>query len=308
MLSVIIPVYNVEKYIYECIKSVVEQSIKEIEIIVVDDGSQDNSIKIVEKFIDKRIKILKKDNGGLSSARNEGLKVATGEYVIFVDSDDYLKDNTVLEEMYRIAKESKSDIVVGNYVKKYDEKEEINKVDKTIYHFHTISGIEFLEESLYKKCYSATVWKNLFKTQFLIDNKLWFKEGIYHEDELFTPITFSKAKRVSIYPKEIYVYRQRQGSIMNSAIMDKRISDTFIICTNLLKYFSDFDGKIKFCIYQYIAEMILSYSYKNRLKSIPKYIKRELLKVNYDIRFRFRIILLNINHDLYYLFEKFREK
>lgn len=161
MLSVIIPVYNVEKYIYECIKSVVEQSIKEIEIIVVDDGSQDNSIKIVEKFIDKRIKILKKDNGGLSSARNEGLKVATGEYVIFVDSDDYLKDNTVLEEMYRIAKESKSDIVVGNYVKKYDEKEEINKVDKTIYHFHTISGIEFLEESLYKKCYSATVWKNL---------------------------------------------------------------------------------------------------------------------------------------------------
>ena len=101
-ISVIIPVYNVEKYIIECIESIINQTLKDIEIIVVNDGTKDNSIKIVEEYLsDKRIKIINKANGGLSSARNEGMKVAKGEYIYFIDSDDFINED-VLEVLYKI--------------------------------------------------------------------------------------------------------------------------------------------------------------------------------------------------------------
>ena len=119
MLSVVVPVYNVEEYIYECIESILNQDIDGVEIIVINDGSTDNSLKIVKSFNDERIRIIDKENGGLSSARNVGLKEAVGEYVIFIDSDDYLKDKSVLAEMYNLAKKNNSDIVAGNFYKKY---------------------------------------------------------------------------------------------------------------------------------------------------------------------------------------------
>ena len=102
-LSVIVPVYNVENYVSECIESIVSQTLKEIEIIVINDGCTDNSIENIKKIKDKRIMIVDKENGGLSSARNRGIKEAKGEYIIFIDSDDFLKYDNALEDIYNIA-------------------------------------------------------------------------------------------------------------------------------------------------------------------------------------------------------------
>lgn len=310
MLSVVVPVYNVEEYIYECIESILNQDIDGVEIIVINDGSTDNSLKIVKSFNDERIRIIDKENGGLSSARNVGLKEAVGEYVIFIDSDDYLKDKSVLAEMYNLAKKNNSDIVAGNFYKKFSEsKVELIKFPFDEYNNKTISGKEFLLKYLKEKCYSAIVCKNMFKLEFLKKEKLCFIEGIYHEDELFTPLAFKNAEKVTIYNNDFYVYRQRAGSIMSSASMNKRVEDIFYISGVLLNEFQNIEeGELRALFFQYIAEMILNYSYKNRLKYIPKTIKRKLLRTNYNKKIKFRIILFNFNSNLYYLFEKFREK
>ena len=149
----------------------------------------------------------------------------------------------------------------------------------------------------------------MFKLEFLKKEKLCFIEGIYHEDELFTPLAFKNAEKVTIYNNDFYVYRQRAGSIMSSASMNKRVEDIFYISGVLLNEFQNIEeGELRALFFQYIAEMILNYSYKNRLKYIPKTIKRKLLRTNYNKKIKFRIILFNFNSNLYYLFEKFREK
>ena len=114
-ISVIIPVYNVEKYIIECIESIINQTFKDIEIIVVNDGSKDNSIKIVEEYLsDKRLKIINKENRGLSSARNKGMKIARGEYIYFIDSDDFINED-VLEVLYKNLESERFDIIFSNF-------------------------------------------------------------------------------------------------------------------------------------------------------------------------------------------------
>ena len=126
-VSVIVPVYNVEKYIVKCINSLVKQKLKEIEIIIVNDGTKDNSIKLIEEnFNDDRIKIYNKKNGGLASARNYGIKKAKGEFLFFVDSDDFI-EKECLYEMYKLAKKDKVDLVICDYYKYFEtgEKEHI---------------------------------------------------------------------------------------------------------------------------------------------------------------------------------------
>ena len=126
-VSVIIPVYNVEKYIEQCIKSVVNQTLKEIEIIIVNDGTKDNSIKKIEKYLsDPRIVLINKENGGLSSARNAGMKVAKGEYISFIDSDDFI-ELTMLEDLYNNSE--KAEIVFSDIIF-YDNKTKVKTYDK----------------------------------------------------------------------------------------------------------------------------------------------------------------------------------
>lgn len=127
-VSVIIPVYNVEKYIEQCIESVVNQTLEDIEIIIVNDGTKDNSMKKIEKYLlDSRIRVINKENGGLSSARNVGLKIAKGEYVSFIDSDDFI-ELTMLEELYNNSE--KADIVFSDIIF-YDNKTESKKYSET---------------------------------------------------------------------------------------------------------------------------------------------------------------------------------
>lgn len=218
-VSIIISVYNVEKYIEECLESVINQTLKEIEIIIVNDGTKDNSIKKIEKFLsDKRITVINKENGGVSSARNCGLKIAKGEYISFVDSDDFI-DEMMLEKLYKNAENN--DIIISGVIEYNDETEEKKQREvKNKFigynkgsHFWMYTGIE--------------VWNKIYKRSFLIKNNIKFLEGIIFEDILFSIYSLFLSEKVKYVSGKYYYYRiKRKNSIMNSS-NNKKILNAF---------------------------------------------------------------------------------
>lgn len=211
-ISVIIPAYKVEAYIGKCIESVAGQTYDNMEIILVDDGSPDRCGEICEEYAQKdaRIKVVHRQNGGLSAARNSGLEAATGKYVLFVDSDDYIHKNMV-ERMYNVAVEKQADVVVCDYMK-VDEGEEAAQTQE--------SGdvIEITDENRLDYMFGNTkivftvTWNKLYKRD-LFQN-IRFPEGKVHEDEFVTYKILHLAEKVYYLKEELYYYVQRKSSIM----------------------------------------------------------------------------------------------
>lgn len=215
--SIIIPVYNVEKYISKCIESVKGQTLTDFECLIIDDGTKDKSIEKAIEVIgnDERFKIYHKANGGLSDARNYGIDKATGEYLFFLDSDDYI-GNTLLEDTYNMAKKCDSDIVCFDMMYIYDNDEE--KIS---------SGADF-ECKSYKDDKSVIFINNssnnkIYRRSFMSDKR--FIKGMWYEDLAVIPVWLSKANNVSHVGKPLYYYLQREGSISHSA--DPRIFDIY---------------------------------------------------------------------------------
>ena len=215
--SIIIPVYNVEMYISKCIESVKGQTLTDFECLIIDDGTKDKSIEKAIETIgnDERFKIYHKANGGLSDARNYGIDKATGEYLFFLDSDDYI-GNTLLEDTYNMAKKCDSDIVCFDMMYVYDNDEE--KIS---------SGADF-ECKSYKDDKSVIFINNssnnkIYRRSFMSDKR--FIKGMWYEDLAVIPVWLSKANNVSHVGKPLYYYLQREGSISHSA--DHRIFDIY---------------------------------------------------------------------------------
>lgn len=310
ILSIIVPVYNVENYIKDCIQSLLAQSLQDIEIIVVDDGSLDNSIEKVKEFNDERIKIVRKENGGLSSARNEGLKIAQGEYIAFVDSDDYICLENAYEEMCTIAKRNNSDIVMGDALWYYsDKKNHIMNKNKLNSFKSSMTGEEFFVKCLKNNIIYAPVWLNIYKRRLLFENKLLFKEGIYHEDEEFTPRVLIKAKNISVYKNTFYVYRQREGSITNSKINIKKGLDILDTCLELKKVILEIkNDELKYLFKKYIAEISIEQIYKYKILDISKETKKYIYSNSVTIRLKLKSILIKMNPKIYILLEsKYRK-
>ncbi len=184
MISVIIPVYKVEKYLDECVKSVVDQTYKDLEIILVDDGSPDNCPKICDEWAskDKRIKVVHKKNGGLSSARNAGLAIANGDYIGFVDSDDFINE-TMYEDLMQIMLSNKKNIVVSSpIIRNSDGKFSPYVVGSFVYKDGDSMLIKDYMEKFLSLAIDATVWNKLFRRDFI---KTMFREGRNNEDYLF---------------------------------------------------------------------------------------------------------------------------
>ena len=229
-ISVIIPVYGVEAYIYKCLNSVVNQTFKNMEIIIVDDGSKDNSMKIIEEnFHDERIKVYHKENGGLASARNYGIKKAHGDYLFFVDSDDYLELNC-LEEMYNQIKKDQVNLVICDYYKLYEDgnKEHINIIP------HFIDNIKSSVTSM-----PGAVCK-LIKKELFDQYKIEFLENHYFEDNAIMPFLCAVAGKFSYIEKPFYYYLQRNGSILNKTYYDKKWEDIFDSLENLYHKFDEY--------------------------------------------------------------------
>ena len=215
-LSIIVPVYGVEKYIDKCLNSLVKQSLKEIEIILVNDGTKDNSQKIIDKYVKKypdKIKSYIKENGGQGSARNYGLKKATGEYIGYVDSDDFVEKD-MYKKLYNKAKENNYDIVVcGNY--NVSEDYQNKNIDAFINNYNTD-----LENIFFGK---MAVWNKIYKRDILIKNKLEFKEKVWYEDLAFTLKAIMNSNTFAFIDEPLYDYLIREGSTMNNSNVQRNL-------------------------------------------------------------------------------------
>ncbi|KYM45235.1 glycosyltransferase [Fusobacterium necrophorum] len=217
-LSIIIPIYNVESYLRECLESVYAVNLLK-EVILVNDGSTDHSLQIAEEFAKKYSEetiLISQEHTGVSAseARNTGLKEARGEYVYFMDSDDFL-DSKAFESFFYKILGTDLDILHGN-VFLYYEKE--NRFEKEIIPVKTgiRTGKEFLYQMYEEKCYREVVWLNIYRRKFLLEEKLYFVEKLLYEDTLFSFFAFWKAKKIGYEEEYFYYYRlHRKGSIMS---------------------------------------------------------------------------------------------
>lgn len=224
-ITVIVPVYNTEKYLSKCLDSILSQTLKEIEIICIDDGSTDSSSKILAEYAikDPRLLVIRKKNDGLGAARNTGIEVASGEYISFVDSDDFI-DPQMLNLLYNMGKKTESDVVIGN-VKLY-----FNDSGNTEY-FRCQKDYDFLslkngflpsEEPWIVE--NIGCWDRIYKRSFLEKYNLRNPEHVIYEDALFSFQTSILANKIAVVPKAVYYYRKNTGC----AITDNEIkNDTY---------------------------------------------------------------------------------
>ncbi len=216
-ISAIIPVYNTEKYLNRCLDSVCNQSLKEIEIIIVNDGSPDRSIDIIEKYQsnDERIRVINKKNGGISSARNAGIEIATGKYIINIDSDDWVEKN-YFEDMYNKAEKKDLDIVVTDFLSDNDNGEIKYKIDLKIDETFTIDGEKYLKKFFLNEIYAAT-WNKMYKLNLYKEYNIRHPNKIsLGEDLATTPLLASKALKIGKINKAYYHYIHNINSITNS--------------------------------------------------------------------------------------------
>lgn len=221
--SFIVPVYNTEKYLKKCLDSLVNQTYKDFEIIVVNDGSTDKSSNIISKYQKKykNIIVIDKENEGLSMARNRGVQKSSGKYIIFVDSDDYVS-NKLLEEVDK--KIDDSDILRFQIA---TEDEEYTKINE--YHEESFESMCGYDAFKYLSSYHFVepAWCYVIRKNYYIENKFSFKKGVYHEDFGLIPYVIYKARKVKSIDFIGYYYIQRNGSIMNNNDYKKTVKKAF---------------------------------------------------------------------------------
>lgn len=212
-VSIIVPVYNVENYLERCLQSLVKQTLKDIEIICINDGSTDNSKNILEQYAkeDNRIILINQENSGVSKARNKGLELAKGEYIGFIDSDDWV-DLNFFEELYNKAKSTNSDIAASSIIREKRGKQE------DYYVFYDSYSADNFEEKL-KICDIPNynyIWNKIYKTSKLKQANLNFEEGITYEDIIFTPQVVYHLEKLVTVPCVYYHYFCRKNSIVHT--------------------------------------------------------------------------------------------
>lgn len=229
LISVIVPIYKVEDYLPRCIESIMGQTYSHIEIILVDDGSPDRCPSLCDEYAksDPRIKVIHKVNGGLSDARNAGLQVASGEYVMFVDADDYIELD-VCEKLQTYAS-SEADILICDGISEGGNCA-LAHFDENVFE---MTGEEYLYRALSCRKFPVVVWMNVYRKAFLQEQKLTFKKGMLHEDEDFTPRAFLTAKKVIHTAVFFYHYVIRVGSITQQADRRKNVDHIFSIMSDL---------------------------------------------------------------------------
>lgn len=268
-VSIIVPVYNVEKYIEKCLASLINQTLQEIEIIIVNDGSTDGSKKIIEKYLEnKKIKYLEKENGGLADARNYAIPYAKGEYIGFVDSDDYV-EKTMFEKMYNKAKQENADMVECDFIWEYPKK---NKIDTgKIYKGKKQAIVEA----------RVVAWNKIIKRQILQSTKIKFPKGLRYEDVEFFYKLIPNLNKISFIKEPLVHYVQRDTSIANT--QNEKTAQIFEILENVISYyiekniFNEYKEELE---YTYIRLLLCS-SLKRITQIKDKNLKKDLIKLTW---------------------------
>ncbi len=297
-ISVIIPVYNVEKYLSECLDSIINQTLKDTEIICVNDGSTDNSLSILKEYASKddRIKIIDKENEGQGYARKVGLDIATGKYILFCDSDDYYAELTAFEELYNYIEKVKVDVVIFNFIQKNDINKSINYItdynkypQKDVFSYLDIDNILI---------FNTVAWLKIYSKQFFDRYVEWyFPKKIKFEDAPFHYQVLLRAK-CSFYNKYLYVYRVRINSTMTMKNFDDKIIDSLktskdifdIIRTKCEKHQFDqfwgyFFSRLKLHLFNYQIKKIETAKYI--IETIKLFATSDLLEIKKGEEFSF---------------------
>ena len=307
-VSVIVPVYNVEKYIARCLNSLVNQTLDDLEIIVVNDGSKDNSEQIIKQFKKdyKNIIYVKKENGGLSSARNFGLIYATGEYVAFLDSDDYV-DRSLYKKMYEKAKETNSDYVECDFIWKYPDHEKIDV------------GFRYKDKKEMFEKARVVAWNKLIKREIIINNKLEFPVGLYYEDIEFFYKLLPYINNFSFVEEPLIYYVQRGNSIVNK--QDSRTKQIFKVLDNVIEYYkkiglyNEYKAQIEYTYSRLLLcsslkrmiqiedkvtrELLLTETWQNLNTKFPNWKQNEILKKNNSVNGIFMKTMNNFSFKFY---------
>ena len=219
LISIIIPAYNVAAYLEQCVGSVLEQTFSNYEIILVDDGATDNTGSICDAYSgNKKIKIIHKENGGLSDARNVGLESACGQYIAFLDADDYWCDRDFLKKISKKVNLTDVDILVFGYNKVLKD----SIIEIRIPDSNATNILDLVREDSFNIC----AWDKIVRRELLVNNKIDFRKKVYSEDMEWCSKLFSVANTCSVLQQAPYMYRQREGSITKT-LSDKNIKDIY---------------------------------------------------------------------------------
>lgn len=261
VISVIIPVYNAKKYLNKCIDSILNQTYSNLECILVDDGSTDGSSEICDFYgeKDKRVKVLHQKNMGQSTARNTGIKSATGTYICFVDNDDALPDADTLFEM-KNAMGNKDVLIADEEIFKSKQMKKIDKLAK--YYNPKMSGGGYLCALIKLGQYKGTVWSKLYKKELFIDNNIWFSGNLICEDEEISPRLFDKTDKITFLNRKCYErYRnpESQTNTIDEKTFLRKSQDRLEVAWRLKKYFDEnkYPWRSKRVIYKHICGLYL---------------------------------------------------
>lgn len=288
-ISLVMPVYNVEKFLNKALVSVENQTFKDFEMIIVDDGSNDKSYEIAEEFCNRNpnFKLIKQENSGPAAARNTGVSHCRGEYIAFMDSDDYLEKN-FLEELYSLAKKTGADITCCNFNMYFP-----NKNLKIYMPFNSLPGVYTKSKALRKLILDISVhyfiWNKLYKKELFLERNIKF-DDMYFEDISTLPRLFYFAKTVAFTSKALYNYTMRENSILHS-INAKKVND-YIKALGIIKSFLEenndykeysshvwvYAQRVKFVVYYYIINLHLK---ALNFKGFGKNISCAMKSINY---------------------------
>lgn len=287
-VSIIVPVYNVENYLIQCIDSVLNQTLKDFELILINDGSTDNSLTICKKYqsTDKRIILLDQANQGSSVARNNGLNIARGQYISFIDSDDYIDENFLKDNIELLELENADMILFGYF--------EISKKELREQLYSNLKSTKDIIEGLFKRKVIPAPWNKIYKRE--IFNDLRFKEGIRHQDFYILPFIVDKCKKIAYNNKAYYYYNISNDKSVTNTI--KKAESNYIQFLSLINFIeiAKKNNWKRLAAYDFrllIKQAIKLYYYKKNMKKdsyikevIKKYSKETWLKNGLSIRYR----------------------
>lgn len=312
MVSVIVTCYNIEKYIAKCLDSLKKQTLKDFEVLIINDGSTDESEKVIKNTIknDKRFYYYKKKNGGVSSARNYGLKMAKGEYICFVDGDDYVERN-YLEVLYNSLTNGNNDFSICNIKRVYKDHSSLNKID----------------EQIVRECRYPALWNKMCKRDIFMKYNIKFLENVWYEDLAVGTELYLVSNKFAVTDSYIYNYIQHDSSLIRT--YDDRIFDIYKITEEIERFYKDNNiSKDKYVsiefinIYHILVGTIYRASFHEcfsvkMIKDIYKYVKEKYphwhknsyIK-NLSLSFRFFLLALYLHQNIliYVLLKLFNKK
>lgn len=320
LISVIIPSYNVEKYIGKCIESVINQTYLEIEIIIINDGSTDNTLSVCQEYAlkDKRIKIINQDNKGIAEARNIGIAHANGEYICWIDSDDYM-DKNIIKILYSLIKDYSVDLAICDYIKGTDEKYEFKySKDDRVHLLNREKALAKIYENNHSSFIMNASWAKLIKKQLYTDIK--YPSQLLFEDIYMSHKLIARCHSIAYVESPLYYYYQRDTSILGKSFNEKKLH-YLIALKERISFFNDLNLKNieELALKHYLHSLIWEFSrakdiLKNKelvnkiVKEYRKYYRFGIFNEKYKHETKLYMLLFYISPYLTDLIDKMKSK